>query len=142
MKEGILMCEKSLIDYGYDVLSASKEPVKFIDLFNKVVELSGLVFSDSELKSRMSKFYTQLSLDERFITLTDNYWDLRSRLIFEQVHLDMIDAYSDEEDEIDEEEEELLRQELGEQEEEREEESDDLDFDKPVKDPDDEDEGF
>ena len=90
----------------------------------------------------MSKFYTQLSLDERFITLTDNYWDLRSRLIFEQVHLDMIDAYSDEEDEIDEEEEELLRQELGEQEEEREEESDDLDFDKPVKDPDDEDEGF
>ena len=136
------MNEKSLIDYGYDVLSASKEPVKFIDLFNKVLELSGLELSDSDLKLRMSKFYTQLSLDERFITLTDNFWDLRSRHIFEQVHLDMIDAYSDEEDEVDEEEEELLRQELGEQEEEREEESDDLDFDKPVVDPDEEDEGF
>ena len=90
----------------------------------------------------MSKFYTQLSLDGRFITLTDNFWDLRSRHKFEQVHLDMIDAYSDEDDEIDEEEEELLRQELGEQEEEKEEESDDLDFDKPVKDADDEDEDF
>ena len=133
---------KSLLDYGFDVLSASNEPVKFIDLFNKTVELSGLELSENDKKSKMSKFYTQLSLDGRFITLTDNFWDLRSRHIFEQVHLDMIDAYSDEEDEIDEEEEELLRQELGEQVEEKEEESDDLDFDKPVKDADDEDEDF
>ena len=136
------MNEKSLLDYGYDVLSASKEPVKFIDLFNKAVSLSGLELSEQDLKTRMSKFYTQLSLDGRFITLTDNFWDLRSRHKFEQVHLDMIDAYSDEEDEVDEEEEQLLRQELGEQAEEVEEESDDLDFDKPVKDPDDEDEDF
>ena len=134
------MNEKSLLDYGFDVLSASKEPVKFIDLFNKALELSGLELSDADLKIRMSKFYTQLSLDGRFITLTDNYWDLSSRHVFEQVHLDMIDAYSDDEDDVDEEEEELLRQELGEQEEEKEEDSDDLDFDKPVKDPDDEDE--
>lgn len=133
---------KSLLDYGFDVLSASNEPVKFIDLFNKTVELSGLELSENEKKSKMSKFYTQLSLDGRFITLTDNFWDLRSRHKFEQVHLDMIDAYSDEEDEVDEEEEELLRQELGEQVEEKEEESDDLDFDKPVKDADDEDEDF
>ena len=134
--------EKSLLDYGFDVLSASKEPVKFIDLFKKSLELSGLELSEAELKVRMSKFYTQLSLDGRFITLTDNFWDLRSRHVFEKVHLDMIDAYSDEDEEIDEEEEKLLRQELGEQEEEVEEESDDLDFDKPVKDPDEEDADF
>ena len=134
--------EKSLLDYGFDVLSASKEPVKFIDLFKKSIELSGLELSEAELKVRMSKFYTQLSLDGRFITLTDNFWDLRSRHVFEKVHLDMIDAYSDEDEEVDEEEEKLLRQELGEQEEEVEEESDDLDFDKPVKDADEEDEDF
>ena len=136
------MNEKSLLDYGFDVLSGSKEPVKFIELFNKAVSLSGLELSEQDLKARMSKFYTQLSLDGRFITLTDNFWDLRSRHKFEQVHLDMIDAYSDEEDEVDEEEEQLLRQELGEQAEEVEEDSDDLDFDKPVKDPDEEDEDF
>ena len=133
------MNDKSLIDYGFDVLNSSKDPIKFIDLFNKAVELSGLELTDQEKKVRMSKFYTQLSLDGRFITLTDNFWDLRSRHVFEQVHLDMIDAYSDEEDEVDEEEEKLLRQELGEQVEEPEEESDDLDFDKPVKDADDDD---
>ena len=137
------MNDKSLIDYGYDVLSASKDPIKFIDLFNNVVELSGVELSESELKIRMSKFYTQLSLDERFITLTDNFWDLRSRHIFEQVHLDMIDAYSDDEGEDDEEEKELLREELGEQDEENDEEvEEDLDFDKPVKEDDGDDEGF
>lgn len=136
------MSNKSLLDYGFDVLSVSKDPVKFIDLFKKAVELSGLELTESELKVRMSKFYTQLSLDGRFITLTDNYWDLRSRHVFEKVHLDMIDAYSDEDEEVDEEEEKLLREELGEQEEEIEEADDDLDFDKPVKDPDEEDEAF
>ncbi len=133
------MNEKSLIDFGFDVLNASKDPIKFIDLFNEAVKLSGLELSEQEKKVKMSKFYTQLSLDGRFITLTDNFWDLRSRHVFEQVHLDMIDAYSDEEDEVDEEEEKLLRQELGEQIEEPEEESDELDFDK-VKDADEDDE--
>ena len=134
------MSEKSLLDYGFDVLSQSKEPKKFIDIFNEAVKLSGLELSESDLRVRMSKFYTQLSLDGRFITLTDNNWDLRSRHVFEQVHLDMIDAYSDEDEEVDEEEQKLLREELGEVEEEEQEENDDLDFDKPVKDPDDGDE--
>lgn len=137
-EEGKIMSEKSLLDYGFDVLNGSKDPIKFIDLFNEAVKLSGLTLSESELKIRMSKFYTQLSLDGRFITLTDNNWDLRCRHVFEQVHLDMIDAYSDEEDEIDEEEQKLLRQELGDEEEE-EVEDDDLDFDKPVKDADEDD---
>lgn len=134
------MQEKSLLDYGYDVLTGKNEPVKFIDLFNEVISVSGLELTDDEKKRRMSKFYTQLSLDGRFITLTDNYWDLRSRHVFEQVHLDMIDAYSDEDEEIDEEEEKLLKEELGETIEQEEQESDDIDFDKPVGNPEDADE--
>lgn len=134
------MQEKSLLDYGYDVLTGKKEPVKFIDLFNEVISVSGLELTDDEKKRRMSKFYTQLSLDGRFITLTDNYWDLRSRHVFEQVHLDMIDAYSDEDEEVDEEEEKLLKEELGETIEQEEQESDDIDFDKPVGNPEDADE--
>ena len=135
------MNEKSLLDYGFDVLTASKDPMKFVDLFNAAVKASGLELADNEIKNRMSKFYTQLSLDGRFVTLTDNFWDLRSRHVFEQVHLDMIDAYSDEDEEIDEEERKLLAEELGEvEEDEQEEETDDLDFDKPVKDADDDEE--
>ena len=73
-------------------------------------------------------------------TLTDNFWDLRSRHVFEQVHLDMIDAYSDDEFEEDEEEKKLIQEELGETIEESDELTDDIDFDKPVKNADDDDE--
>lgn len=136
------MNEKSLLDCGFDVLSASKDPMKFVDLFNAAVKASGEEIAESDIRTRMSKFYTQLSLDGRFVTLTDNFWDLRSRHVFEQVHLDAIDAYSEEDSDEDAEERKLLAEELGEVEEEENDETDDLDFDKPVKDPDDDDGEF
>ena len=40
-------------------------------------------------------FYTNLSLDGRFVTLGENEWDLRSRQKYEKVHIDMNDVYSD-----------------------------------------------
>lgn len=127
------MSEKALIEYAYDVLSASKESMTFKDLFDKAYDASGLKLTQSELKTRMSKLYTQLSLDGRFVILKDNNWDLRDRHTFSEVHIDMEDAYSeDDDDEADEEELELLRQELGEEtDDDNEQESDDLDFDKP-----------
>lgn len=129
--------EKSLLDYGYEIISASKEPISFIDLFNKIVEAADLKLSQNEAKTKMSKVYTQLSLDGRFILLTNNTWDLKVRHKYEQINLDTLDAaaYDEEENSADAEEEELLRQELGEvAEEDDSQEDDDLDFDKPIKD--------
>lgn len=136
------MSNKSLIDYAHEVLEASKEPLSFKELFDKAVSLSGLELSKEETRHKMSSLYTQLSLDGRFIILTDNNWDLRSRHVYSQVHIDIDDAYSDEEgEEYDAEEAELLREELGEEEEKDEPESDDLDFDH-VKSGNDTEEGF
>ena len=136
------MSNKSLIDYAYEVLEASKEPVSFKSLFDKAVALSGLELTQEEIRRKMSSLYTQLSLDGRFIILTDNNWDLRSRHVYSQVHIDIDDAYSDEEgEEYDAEEAELLREELGEEDEKEEPESDDLDFDRVKTGPDTE-EGF
>ncbi len=136
------MSNKSLIDYAHEVLEASKEPLSFKELFDKAVSLSGLELSKEETRHKMSSLYTQLSLDGRFIILTDNNWDLRSRHVYSQVHIDIDDAYSDEEgEEYDAEEAELLREELGEEEEKDEPESDDLDFDH-VKSGSDTEEGF
>lgn len=136
------MSNKSLIDYAYEVLENSKEPISFRELFDKAVALSGLEFSPEEIRHKMSSVYTQLSLDGRFIILTDNNWDLRSRHVYSQVHIDMDDAYSDDEgEEYDAEEAELLREELGEEDEKDEPESDDLDFDS-VKSGNDSEEGF
>lgn len=136
------MSNKSLLDYAYEVLLNSKDPISFRELFEKAVALSGQEFSPEELRHKMSSVYTQLSLDGRFIILTDNNWDLRSRHVYSQVHIDMDDAYSDDEgEEYDAEEAELLREELGEAEEKDDVESDDLDFDR-VKTGSDAEEGF
>ena len=137
------MNEKSLLDYGFDVMSASKEAMSFFDLFNAAVAASGLTLQESEKKSKMAKFYTSLSLDGRFITLKDNCWDLRARHNFEQFHIDMGDVYSEDDDEDDQEEKSLLDKEAGVyDEDESYDDSDDLDYDKPVKDSDDDDQEF
>lgn len=123
------MLEKSLIEFAYDVLSASKSPVPFKELFDRVIEESELKLTGSQIKDKIGKFYTQLSIDGRFLMLDNNTWDLRSR--YNNVRNT---DYDEDDDEMEEDFEEraLLRKELGEDEEdEADNESDDLDFDKP-----------
>ena len=43
-------------------------------------------------------FYTNITLDGRFITVGENACDLRSRHKFSDVHIDMNDIYADEEE--------------------------------------------
>ena len=97
---------KSLLDYAFDCISQSKEPVNFKDLWAYVVKESGM---DEELAARkISSFYTNLLLDGRFVTLGENNWDLRTRHSFDKVHIDMKDVYAtvDEEEADDEDEDE------------------------------------
>ena len=102
---------KSLLDYAYDCVKASKEQVSFKDLWAYVCKEAGL---DEETASRrVSSFYTNLMLDGRFVTLGENQWDLRSRHTFDKVHIDMKDVYSDVEAEDDDSEEVLEEQEYN-----------------------------
>ena len=97
---------KSLLDYAFDCISQSKEPVNFKDLWAYVVKESGI---DEELAARkISSFYTNLLLDGRFVTLGENNWDLRTRHSFDKVHIDMKDVYAtvDEEEDAGEDEDE------------------------------------
>ena len=83
---------KSLLDYAFDCISQSKEPVNFKDLWAYVVKESGM---DEDLAARkISSFYTNLLLDGRFVTLGENNWDLRTRHSFDKVHIDMKDVYA------------------------------------------------
>ena len=130
------MPEKSFVEFAFEIMSQSKEPLSFKDLFEKTLEASGLQLNPNELKTKMSKLYTQLSVDSRF-TLMDGKWDLSSRHTYSQIH-EGYEDFDDEEDETDEEEEKLLREELGEEIEDDSDDSDDLDFDKPQVNEDDE----
>ena len=97
---------KSLLDYAYDYVSGQSQQSKFEDIWAYCVKEAGL--SKEEADSKVSRFYTNLMLDGRFVTLGENEWDLRIRHKFEKVHIDMSEVYSDVEtyDEDSEEEEE------------------------------------
>ena len=97
---------KSLLDYAYDYVSGRSEQSKFEDIWAYCLKEAGL--SEEEAKQKVSRFYTNLMLDGRFVTLGENEWDLRVRHKFEKVHIDMSEVYSDVEatDEDSEEEEE------------------------------------
>ena len=97
---------KSLLDYAYDYVSSKSEQSKFQDIWAYCVKEAGL--SEEEASQKVSRFYTNLMLDGRFVTLGENEWDLRVRHKFEKVHIDMSEVYSDVEatDEDSEEEEE------------------------------------
>ena len=84
---------KSLLDLAFEVISSKSESCSFDDLWNEICEQAGV---DSGDISKKSRFYTNIMLDGRFVTLGENQWDLRSRHTFDKVHIDMKDAYSDE----------------------------------------------
>ena len=95
---------KSLLDYAYDYVSAQKQQSKFQDIWAYCVKEAGL--SEEEAAAKVSRFYTNLMLDGRFVTLGENEWDLRIRHKFEKVHIDMSEVYSDVETSYDDSEEE------------------------------------
>ena len=101
------MPTKSLLEYAYDYIRDAKGTVSFKDLWAYVCEQANL--SEEEATKKVSRFYTNLMLDGRFVTLGESKWDLRERHTLKEVHHDLGDIYSDveesDEDEEDAEEE-------------------------------------
>ncbi len=84
---------KSLLDHAYDFVSQSEAQVSFQDMWAYIVKAAEL--SEEEAAKRIGRFYTNLMLDGRFVTLGENQWDLRVRHTFDKVHIDMKDVYAD-----------------------------------------------
>ena len=84
---------ESMIDVAFSVLTQADKILKFNELYDLVCEKVEL--TEEEKLDRISEFYTNLSLDGRFVTLGDNEWDLRSHQTYDKVHIDMNDVYSD-----------------------------------------------
>lgn len=87
----------SMVDVAFELMTKKKKEVEFAKLYQEVSEVKG--FTAQEAEEKMSIFYTDITLDGRFITLGENRWDLRTRHKFESVHIDMNDIYAELEDE-------------------------------------------
>ncbi len=96
--------QSSMVDVAFDLMKKKKKPADFYKLWQEVSEIKG--FSEVEKDENKSLFYTNITLDGRFITTGENCWDLRSRHKFDEVHIDMNDIYADEEEAEEEIEEE------------------------------------
>lgn len=94
--------ENSMCNVAYDILKEVNEKVAFNALWETVCERLGIEGEDKA--NLISNFYTQLTLDGRFMFLDENYWDLRANHTFDEFSEDSYDSYSDDEDN----EEELL----------------------------------
>ncbi len=88
--------ELSMVDTAYELMRKMDAPINFYDLWEKVAEIKNL--TEEEREDNESRFYTNITLDGRMITVGENCWDLRSRHRFEEVHIDMNDIYSDDEE--------------------------------------------
>lgn len=88
----------SMIDEAYAIIKDSNEPITFEKLLKKIQQK--LELTDEEISSRKSKFYTNLSLDSRFVNLGRTGWDLSVKYTFAVVHEEVKDLESDNETEI------------------------------------------
>lgn len=98
---------KSLIEHAYEFVSKHNESVNFKEIWEYVKKEAGL--SEEQANAKVGQFFTNMMLDGRFITLGENEWDLRERHVFDKVHIDMRDVYSDvqtSDDDIEEKDEE------------------------------------
>lgn len=93
-------CSKSNTDIAYEILSKKKRPMQFSRLWEEVSKTSGTP-SDG-----IAQFYSDLTLDSRFVSLKDNKWDLVERRKFAESHIDLsqIELEDDEPEEVEEEE--------------------------------------
>ena len=91
------MKKESMIDLAYKLLSESDKPIAFNDLWAQIK--TELEIGPDEEASRIGHFYTDLSLDGRFIQDGDYTWNLRSRTKFDQTRIDTSVFYENEESE-------------------------------------------
>lgn len=89
----------SMVDIAYQVLSDTKKSMNFKDLWNKVRSRMDINVLDES--NKMSQFFTNLSLDNRF-ALINNTWDIRARHRLEEVIIDTsnLELEEDEEEEL------------------------------------------
>ena len=100
-KENLIKERESKTDIAYRLMLKRKKERYFYDLWDDVKNELAKVVAPEELENideDISFFYTNLTLDGRFVNVGDNKWNLRERVTFDKVHIDMNEIYNDEEE--------------------------------------------
>jgi DNA-directed RNA polymerase subunit delta len=104
-KETLIKERESKTDIAYRLMLKRKKERYFYDLWDDVKNELAKVVAPEELENideDISFFYTNLTLDGRFVNVGENKWNLRERVTFDKVHIDMNDIYVEDEEDISE----------------------------------------
>ena len=104
-KETLIKERESKTDIAYRLMLKRKKERYFYDLWEDVKNELAKVVAPEELENideDISFFYTNLTLDGRFVNVGENKWNLRERVTFDKVHIDMNDIYVEDEEDISE----------------------------------------
>ena len=88
--------KKAMIDVAYEQLSTKKKPVTFIKLWEEICQIMG--FRQAQEEDNIAQFYSDLSLDDRFVCVGENKWDLRERHTYNEVVVDTSEILIDEDE--------------------------------------------
>ena len=104
-KENLIKERESKTDIAYRLMGKRKKERSFYDLWEDVKAELVKLYGDESIENideDISFFYTNLTLDGRFVNVGDNKWNLRERVTFDKVHIDMNDIYVEDEEDISE----------------------------------------
>ena len=99
--------KKSMVDVAYDLMSTKKKATVFLELWEEVCQV--MAFTKQQEEDNIAQFYSDLSLDDRFVNIGENKWDLRERHTYHEVVVDTEEILIDEETDDDYEEEEAAK---------------------------------
>ena len=82
------LSELSMIEVAHAMLEEKGKEMEFNVLVNDIQDYLGK--SDSEIRDRLSRFYTELNTDGSFIPLGNNVWALRSWYAIDEIDEEVV----------------------------------------------------
>ncbi|WCN38032.1 DNA-directed RNA polymerase subunit delta [Aneurinibacillus uraniidurans] len=111
--------EIAMVDLAYRLLTQTKKPTNYRELFNELVEMKGM--SQEEAMDIIAQVYTEINLDGRFICLGENMWGLKRWYLVETQEESaeggfrgkyLLDDFDDDDEDLDEEYDEVEEDDL------------------------------
>lgn len=92
--EGQNIKELSMVEVAYAIIEESGD----VHDFNKLLELiqDYLEMTEKELEDKMARFYTDINIDGRFISLGENRWGLRAWYPVDSIDEEIVSTIDDE----------------------------------------------
>ncbi len=98
------MKKRPIVDAAYEILELNSSAMEFPLLWDALCNLEKL--TELQQEELIADFYTDISVDARFVNLGNNKWDLRKNHYFNEVYVNtdeiLVDDGSEEELEVDE----------------------------------------